>query len=317
MKNDTLNPFPSGWFAIAFSHELKKEQVIPKTFMGKEIVLFRTKEGSATVLDAYCPHLGAHLGHGGTVEGNCIRCPFHHFEFNGEGRCTKTGHTGIPPKGIKIKNWPLIERDGFILLYHGNPEKQHKLPNLTEEGYKPYKYFSRKIKAHPQEILENSVDTHHFPAVHHVDSLAIRNYKSDDGILSMECLFLERLTLFGRKWGKPMPINFLFQGFGLGSSLNTAHFPQIGVEIAILSSRTPSDNQYTDNRIQCFVKYTRSNLFLKLVQSIFLRITFNNILNLFDEDIHILNHRRYLTRPILTPDDPIQQFRQWAKRFYE
>ena len=36
------------------------------------------------VTDAYCPHLGAHLGFGGKVEGDCIKCPFHEWKFQGE-----------------------------------------------------------------------------------------------------------------------------------------------------------------------------------------------------------------------------------------
>ena len=41
-------------------------------------------------MDAYCPHLGANLGVGGHVRGNCIECPFHGWQFDGEtGKCMK------------------------------------------------------------------------------------------------------------------------------------------------------------------------------------------------------------------------------------
>ena len=35
------------------------------------------------MLDAYCPHLGAHLAEGGRVQGESVRCPFHAWEFDG------------------------------------------------------------------------------------------------------------------------------------------------------------------------------------------------------------------------------------------
>src|SRR5689334_23634300 len=38
-------------------------------------------------LPIYCPHLGAHLGIGGTVVGDSIKCPFHAWRFGGDGAC--------------------------------------------------------------------------------------------------------------------------------------------------------------------------------------------------------------------------------------
>ena len=80
--------FPRGWFVIAFSDELKPGQVEPLHYFDQDLVLFRTETGQAKVMDAFCPHLGAHLGYGGKVEGEGIRCPFHAWRFNGEGSAT-------------------------------------------------------------------------------------------------------------------------------------------------------------------------------------------------------------------------------------
>ena len=80
-------PIPYGWFGVQFSHELEVGQVKMETFFGKEWVLFRGEDNSVGITDPYCPHLGAHLGHGGIVEGNNIRCTFHHWQFNSEGWC--------------------------------------------------------------------------------------------------------------------------------------------------------------------------------------------------------------------------------------
>ncbi|MGH7634770.1 MAG: Rieske 2Fe-2S domain-containing protein, partial [Gemmatimonadaceae bacterium] len=66
---DMLPPFPSGWYALSLSRDLQRGDVRPITFAGREIVLFRTAAGIAGALDAHCPHLGAHMGYGGTVQG--------------------------------------------------------------------------------------------------------------------------------------------------------------------------------------------------------------------------------------------------------
>ena len=72
-----FGPYPNGWIQIAWSWELPPGQVRSLRCLGQEFVLFRGHDGKAHVLDAYCPHLGAHLGVGGTVVGNDIRCFFH------------------------------------------------------------------------------------------------------------------------------------------------------------------------------------------------------------------------------------------------
>lgn len=41
--------------------------------------MFRNDKGVVNVLDAFCPHLGADIGIGGTVRGDCVECPFHHW----------------------------------------------------------------------------------------------------------------------------------------------------------------------------------------------------------------------------------------------
>lgn len=69
-------PIPFGWYALEYSEDLQSGEVKPIQYFGRELVLFRTASGKASVLNAYCPHLGAHLGHGGVVKGESISC--HH-----------------------------------------------------------------------------------------------------------------------------------------------------------------------------------------------------------------------------------------------
>jgi len=105
---------PDGWFQVAYSDELKPGEVLPLAYFGGSLVLFRSESGEASVLDAFCPHLGAHLGYGGKVEGNCIRCPFHAWKFDRAGQCTEVPYAQkIPPKA-KIKPWVVRELAGLI-----------------------------------------------------------------------------------------------------------------------------------------------------------------------------------------------------------
>ena len=56
-KQEFPFPMPNGWFCITRSHELKAGEVKSLKFCEKEVVAFRTENGTPTVLDAFCPHL--------------------------------------------------------------------------------------------------------------------------------------------------------------------------------------------------------------------------------------------------------------------
>ncbi len=51
---------------------------------GQQLAVYRGRNDEKVyVLDAYCPHMGANLAVGGTVKGDCLECPFHQWQFNG------------------------------------------------------------------------------------------------------------------------------------------------------------------------------------------------------------------------------------------
>src|SRR5438874_10167464 len=97
--------YPTGWFQIAWADELGPGQVRPLRYFGRDLVLFRTTSGSYRVLDAHCQHMGAHLGHGGTVEAECIVCPYHGWSWDGDGRNTMVPSVGEPTDRRRMGTW--------------------------------------------------------------------------------------------------------------------------------------------------------------------------------------------------------------------
>ena len=73
-KTNTAPDFPIGWWSVARSHELKPGDVKAVSALDRELVVYRTEAGEARVHDAFCPHLGAHLGVNGKVVGESIQC---------------------------------------------------------------------------------------------------------------------------------------------------------------------------------------------------------------------------------------------------
>lgn len=63
-------PIPAGWFGVAWSEDGAAGELRPIRCYGCDRVPFRPGSDGAGMMDAYCLHLGAHLGHGGRVDGD-------------------------------------------------------------------------------------------------------------------------------------------------------------------------------------------------------------------------------------------------------
>ena len=99
MRNEKqLPPYPNAWMPVLESRDLKTSQIKPVFALGKDLVVFRGASGKVYVLDAYCLHLGANLGVGGTVIGEEIECPFHGWKYDFEGKCKEV--PGVERKAI-------------------------------------------------------------------------------------------------------------------------------------------------------------------------------------------------------------------------
>ena len=172
MSRITLPPYPNGWFAIAHSDELAPGDVKPVTYLGQDLVLFRGEDGVARVADAYCVHLGAHLGYGGKVEGSCLRCPFHAWLYDGDtGECVEIPYAKRIPPRARLPVHRSLETNGMILIWHhargvAPDYEPEKIPELDDPAYKLHRKKEWVIESHPQEIMENGVDFAHFATLH-------------------------------------------------------------------------------------------------------------------------------------------------------
>src|SRR5215471_2182686 len=98
--------------------------------LGEDLVLFRDGRGQAGLLHARCCHRGTTLYYG-RVEERGIRCCYHGWLFDTEGRCLEQP---CEPDGGRLRDrvrqpwYPVEERYGLIFAYMGPPAKQPVLP---------------------------------------------------------------------------------------------------------------------------------------------------------------------------------------------
>ena len=123
---DIPPPYPNGWYEVMRSDALPRGESRAVSMLGRHFAVFRGESGSVSVMDAYCPHLGANLGVGGTVHGDCIECPFHGWRFSGDtGECVGIGYsTAKLPKNAKVKVWTCVEANGIILVWYDAEERE-------------------------------------------------------------------------------------------------------------------------------------------------------------------------------------------------
>ena len=110
-RTGQLTPVPQGeggydecWYPVAMSSELGPNEVLGRELFDGRVVIFRTSSGEASVVSAYCRHMGADLSDGKVVD-DCLRCPFHHWSFDTSGTCVKTAvGDSVPPSGVPVSS---------------------------------------------------------------------------------------------------------------------------------------------------------------------------------------------------------------------
>jgi phenylpropionate dioxygenase-like ring-hydroxylating dioxygenase large terminal subunit len=113
------------WQPIALADELDgKRPVRAVRALGQDFVLFRDEQGRLGLLDRDCPHRNADLAYGRLEDGG-LRCAFHGWLFDVNGRCLDTP---AEPEGstlctkIRQRSYPVALRSGIVFAYLGEGE---------------------------------------------------------------------------------------------------------------------------------------------------------------------------------------------------
>ncbi|GAA0615348.1 hypothetical protein GCM10009547_16610 [Sporichthya brevicatena] len=140
--------------------ELPVGGVIPLRVQGKELVLWRGESGELHALDAFCQHLGAHLGYNGRVCGEDVRCFYHGWAWSPAGENTDIPYDSRTHRGRRIRPWTVAEQGGLVFLWYSGsadqPQPQRPAPDLPNDATRAW--VTRELVADPRLILEALVD---------------------------------------------------------------------------------------------------------------------------------------------------------------
>ncbi|MGN6189899.1 MAG: Rieske 2Fe-2S domain-containing protein [Conexibacter sp.] len=310
-------PYPDGWFAVAFADELRPGRMLRQRFMGEDLVVYRTRSGIVRVVEPYCPHLGAHLGYGGWVDGEEIVCPFHHFAFGADGRCVRTGY-GTRPPAVRLRQRQVREVNGAILVWHhggGAPPTWEVAAQSMEEFPRPFRYVATLVD-HPQDIVENSVDIGHIGPLHGYRHARVQQPFRAHGPLFTLAVSVERaLPLAGS-----VEILFDVDVHGLGHIWAAAQIPRLRTAALFQAMATPLDPVHVQLRFSVALRVGRKaanprpQLLLSQLLTAAAGPAFRRDLG---QDFPVWEHKLYVDQPKLAKGDgPIAAYRQWARQFY-
>ncbi|MEW9551202.1 Rieske 2Fe-2S domain-containing protein [Nonomuraea sp. NPDC050783] len=322
-------PTPAGWFCVGFSDEVPAGAVVTRPLGGQDVVLYRTRDGLLRAIRPYCPHLGAHLGAGGRVEGEEIVCPFHGFAFAPEGACTRTGYGTRPPK-VSLTLLPVRLRHGMIMVWHhpaGLPP-DWEIPETPPA--EPASMARRLVECagHPQEVFENVPDTGHFTAVHGKYCTGIRvvsPFKANGtrGHAAIDA------TIRVPGVGKTVRVGYSATIHGLGWSEIDITLPN-GSPLRAWLLPTPIAPWRVHLRFCMSLPLSSPKWLLPAVrpayQNVASRLLAEILLWFHHEklvvsetsgDVPVWDAKAYLHRPALAEGDgPFGRYRNWARQFY-
>jgi phenylpropionate dioxygenase-like ring-hydroxylating dioxygenase large terminal subunit len=153
----------------------------PVRILGEELILFRDGRGQPGLVYPRCCHRGTTLYYG-KVEERGIRCCYHGWLFDVEGRCLEMPAEPEPsgPQCQRVRQpwYPTQDRYGLVFAYLGPPERMPVLPRFEcLEVMGPGEFVeaddssigSGGIQVAPCNWLqhfENVVDPYHVPILH-------------------------------------------------------------------------------------------------------------------------------------------------------
>jgi phenylpropionate dioxygenase-like ring-hydroxylating dioxygenase large terminal subunit len=333
------------WFSPLRSVDVVPGKITNFNFMGNELIAFRDQSGKAVVLDAQCPHFGAHRGMGGSIHDGCVRCPFHGLHFDSEGQCVKGDFVSDPRhlRHIRSQPWTVEEIASSIFIWHGsdraNPDRPLAFmqPGFFDGWSPPVTNGGRPLA--PTNVFfptENIIDLQHFYAVHFWKVHDIERHPAEDvdgtfaAILNVTfTAFAQSPKAFVRRIGAAYNSKFRFDirvlGPGLALSIATLTPEQGGLQVMNIICITPTNPTDCHIRVISSIKQTidtRANRLARRVLGygfedalsyVFLAIATKD----FDGDEMIWTNRTFLANPKPVPDDgPIIGYRKWCEKFW-
>ncbi len=314
--------FPRGWYRVAWSFELA-EVVQPITYLEHDFVAYRTSDGVAHVMDAFCPHLGAHLGYGGRLENDQVVCPFHGWTWDRAGRNTSIPYEHPDVRKKTIRTWPVREIGGAVLIWWsdspGDPEwepepiAEESLDAFHVVGPETSILWERKHLI-PQALTENIADPAHLKYIHLAKSVPTINTTETAStfVSSLDYVFGEGRSSTWLTPEGPRAVHLVAEAHGLGYTIS--RYGGLHGAVHVLGA-TPTDRHHADVWASAVVPRSADDADdslgawgTRLVKEMF---------KSHEQDFPVWEHMSYIAHPPYARMEGChKRLRRWAEKFY-
>ena len=175
-----------GWLFVGFVHDLiKSGDAIPSFIAGKPILLVKNNNKDITAFHNVCSHRCLKLVDEKKNVGKIIRCPYHSWTYNLEGKLIAAPHIGginkHKPKGFKFLEHGLkpirihIWHDWIFINLNGKAKKFEEyakplIKKFEDVNFSKLKYTATldfgKINTNWKFLIENFIEPYHVQFVH-------------------------------------------------------------------------------------------------------------------------------------------------------
>jgi phenylpropionate dioxygenase-like ring-hydroxylating dioxygenase large terminal subunit len=312
---------------VGWSEEFPAGDVRPLRYFGQDLVAYRGDDGALHVLDAHCRHLGAHIGHGGKVEGDCVRCPFHGWVWGPDGVNREIPYDDRPNLSQRLGAWPVQEQHECVFLWHDPkgglprwdmPDIFGTFPQFETDPdayYRAYPELSRRSErepVHPQQVAENGADIAHFRYVHHATVLPV---SLDWRIVDREWHFIAGYPNTRTNDPDDMVLRFHSHMFGLGGAVSAL---EGSADHRLIFAVTPVEDGYSDMFYSIWLPRRPGDDAPAAPADVREPIE-KEFLTTMEDDLEIWRYQEYVDRPAMAKSDAkaFSELRKWVQQFYE
>ncbi len=328
-------PYPDGWYRLLGSKSLRRGQVRYLECLGRALVVWRSENADDVfAMSAFCPHLGANLARGRVCE-NRIECPFHAWQFTGDGRAASVPYSDTVPTRIATESFPVREVHGQIFMYHrGGGVKQqagdevpYPVPRIREvdDGTFVFRghYYAGRIRSHMIELIENAADPAHFGYLHNrmtlpwtqiqipgvdLEHSARLDFGYYPETYRIPLLVETVLDVFGRRIERTRArTRVTFTGAGSIVNLRIT-IPNVG-DVEIIQSQLPVAPLEQQVHFRWFAD--------RRVPRLLVWYAVGHWVSQWRNDVRIWQDKIFRRPPMLCRDDgPVMRLRKWYQKFF-
>jgi 3-ketosteroid 9alpha-monooxygenase subunit A len=322
-RREPTRTHPAGWFQIGWSHELARGETRPLRFFGEDLVVCRYESGDVGLFDAFCPHMNAHIGYGGSTIGETLACPYHGWRFDRSGCNVLIPYSSRTSRSAGLRAWPVVELGSSVLLAWYSPDGGEptfdppgaaELPGMGEPTFCPVgsetsrRYTDRTM--HIDFVTENTVDMSHFKFVHETPEIG-SILQLDPVDHRFHVRFSMPMKIYGPEGGGEV-VDAVTEVTNWGLGLILARFAD---GASLIQAQTPVDDVHCEVMMTMVLPRAASGSPEPSGEQL---ARFKMACRQVENDMVIWTHRRPDSQAHLVADEvaPFRTFYKWKRQFY-